>query len=120
MSSRAGLLLLLAFSVGFTKAHAAEFPTEPSPARVEPAPPSLPAAPDSWLPFRVFDWRSGLGSLVNGLAVDRQGFLWAGSSNGASVYNGQTWRHVDLPTDPPDTEVLGFLAASDGSLWIGT
>jgi len=36
------------------------------------------------------------------------------------MYNGHSWRHVDLPTDPPDAEVGPFLAASDGSLWIGT
>lgn len=119
MSFRA-FLLLAAVSAGFWEAYAAGFPTEPSPARVQPAPSRLPVEPDSWLPFRVFDWKEGLASVVNDLEVDRQGYLWAGSSDGVFVYNGHAWKRVDLPTDPPNTEVITILAAGDGSLWLGT
>ena len=116
----ASLPLLLAALASSGGAYAAGFPTEPSPAVVQPAPPALPAEPDRWLPFRVFDWRDGLGSPVNGLAIDGQGYLWAGNPNGVSKYNGHTWKPVDLPTDPPDAEVLQIFKASDGSLWLGT
>lgn len=116
----ASLLLLPAVLAGAGGAHAAGFPTEPSPAVVQPAPPPPPAEPDRWLPFRIFDWREGLTSPVYDLAVDRQGYLWAGNPHGISRYNGHAWMHVDLPTDPPNAEVLAVLAASDGSLWLGT
>ena len=117
---RVSLPLLFAVFAGAGGAHAAGFPTEPSPAVVEPAPPPLPSEPDRWLPFRVFGSREGLPSPVNDLEIDRRGYLWAGSPNGVSVYDGHTWKHLDLPTDPPDTEVVQILGASDGSLWLGT
>jgi diguanylate cyclase (GGDEF)-like protein len=117
---RVSLPLLLALWTGAGGAHAAGFPTEPSPAVVQPAPPPLPAEPDRWLPFRGFDWRAGLASPVYDLDIDRHGYLWAVNPDGASMYNGHTWKHVDLPTDPPDIEVTELLAANDGSLWFGT
>jgi len=121
LSSRsAPLLLLLACIAGTGEAHAAGFPTEPSPAVMEPAPPPLPHEADQWLPFRVFNWQDGLAHPVNALALDRQGYLWAGSQDGAFVYNGHTWRRVDLPADPPNAPVSRILSARDGSLWLST
>lgn len=119
MSARSlSLPLLLAALASSGGAHAAGFPTEPSPAVVQPAPPQLSSEPDRWLPFQVFDVPDGLN--LSSLTTDRQGYLWAGSAGRASRYNGHTWRHVDFPTDSSAALVSRLLGASDGSLWLGT
>jgi diguanylate cyclase (GGDEF)-like protein len=115
---RAARPLLLALLASFYALRASGFPTEPSPAVVQPAPPPLPAGPDRWLPFRVFDWREKLGSYVSALRPDKEGYLWAASADGLKIYNGRTW----LLVPPPSTEVPGLftdlLVASDGGLWV--
>lgn len=54
------------------------------------------------------------------LAVDRKGYLWAGTQDGAAYYNGRTWTLVNMPNRTVSNYVRAVLAASDGSLWFGT
>jgi diguanylate cyclase (GGDEF)-like protein len=113
--------LLLAVLSSPGEAHAAEFPTEPSPAVVQPAPPPLPAEPDRWLPLRIFDWRNGIIPFAAVVRLAPDGYLWAGTPNGLNVYDGHTWRKVPIPLlDPPSTHVRSLFIESDGTLWLGT
>ena len=56
------------------------------------------------------------------LLVDSRGWLWAGTDNGVSVFNGQRW--VSATTDEgliwDDLDQGGLLEDADGSMWIGT
>ena len=56
------------------------------------------------------------------LLVDSRGWLWAGTDNGISVFNGQRW--VSATTDQgliwDDVDQGGLLEDADGSMWIGT
>ena len=57
---------------------------------------------------------------IMALAVDRKGYLWAGTQDGAAYYNGRTWTLVNMPNRTVSNYVRAVLAASDGSLWFGT
>ena len=56
------------------------------------------------------------------LLVDSRGWLWAGTDNGVSVFNGQRW--VSATTDVGliwnDLDQGGLLEDEDGSMWLGT
>ncbi len=56
------------------------------------------------------------------LLVDSRGWLWAGTDNGVSVFNGQRW--VSATTDAgliwDDLDQGALLEDADGSMWIGT
>ncbi len=56
------------------------------------------------------------------IAIDRRGWLWAGSDDGVHVFNGRQW--VQCTTEDgllwDDTDSHGFFADPDGSVWIGT
>jgi len=56
------------------------------------------------------------------LGLDAGHRLWAGTNRGVDVSNGTAWRHYDqhdgLVWD--DCDLNGFVAAADGSVWIGT
>ncbi len=84
---------------------------------------ALPRDPfDLGQPFcRPFRDRDGLPqNTVHALLVDRNGFLWAGTQDGAARYDGRSWKHVDLPHRERSNFVRAMLETSDGSLWFGT
>jgi signal transduction histidine kinase/ligand-binding sensor domain-containing protein len=71
--------------------------------------------------FRVFTDRDGLPqNSGQALAVDTRGYLWVGTQDGLGAWNGRVFRSVRLPQDVKSQSVRALLAASDGSLWIGT
>jgi signal transduction histidine kinase/ligand-binding sensor domain-containing protein/DNA-binding NarL/FixJ family response regulator len=77
--------------------------------------------PDGRPALRVYNSADGLPqNTVQSLAVDRQGYLWAGTQDGAAVYNGRQWRKVDMPNRSASNYVRAVLAASDGAVWLGT
>lgn len=70
---------------------------------------------------RVFRDADGLPqNTVHAITLDSAGQLWIGTQDGAAVYNGRTWRIVDLPTRTRSNFVRAILASPDGSLWFGT
>jgi len=77
--------------------------------------------PDGRPALRVFNAENGLPqSTVQALAFDARGFLWAGTQDGAAVYNGRRWRTVDMPDRMKSSFINAILPAADGSLWFAT
>ncbi|MBL8114721.1 MAG: hypothetical protein JNK60_17705 [Acidobacteria bacterium] len=71
--------------------------------------------------IRVFTDRDGLPqNSVESFAFDRQGFLWLATRDGAAVYDGRTFRIVNMPTRKASNWVRAVLAAPDGSVYFGT
>ena len=96
-------------------------PTEGKENGVLPPDPPLQAgrAPD---PLR-FTSRSGLtDDTACALAFDAAGRLWVGTLNrGVSVWNGEAWRHYDVPDGPLGERVFDIACnPADGDVWIAT
>src|SRR5688500_16581794 len=73
------------------------------------------------LPVGIFDDRDGLPqNSVQALAVDRKGYFWIGTEDGAAYYNGRTWTAVDMPNHARSNYIRKIASGSDGSLWFGT
>ncbi len=71
--------------------------------------------------FRVTTNRNGLPqSSVTALAFDHDGYLWAGTQDGAAMYDGRKWTVVDMPDRVHSNVVRTIYAHPDGSLWFGT
>ncbi len=69
---------------------------------------------------RTWTEREGLPQgTVHAIAVDRRGFLWIGTQDGAARFNGRTWKAVDMPGKAVSNFVRAILPARDGSLWFG-
>jgi signal transduction histidine kinase/CheY-like chemotaxis protein/ligand-binding sensor domain-containing protein len=72
------------------------------------------------LQFRVFRDQDGLPqNSAQTIAVDAEGRIWAGTQDGAAVYNGRVWRVVDMPSKRITNSVRVILQASNGDLWFG-
>lgn len=54
--------------------------------------------------------------------ADARGWVWLGTDQGVVVFDGQLWRRIDQEDGLiwNDTQVYGFLADRDDSVWIGT
>ncbi|MBI4750659.1 MAG: protein kinase [Acidobacteria bacterium] len=71
--------------------------------------------------FRFFTDQAGLPqNTINCITVDRKGYLWVGTQDGAAYYNGRQWTVVNMPNRTASNDVTNILAASDGSLWFTT
>ena len=59
---------------------------------------------------------------VYSLRVDHRGWIWASTSNGIGVYDGHSWRRLEMEDGLvwDDTNEGAFYADDDGSVWIGT
>ncbi|MBX7222288.1 MAG: GAF domain-containing protein [Blastocatellia bacterium] len=115
-----GIAFGLAFVCGLhetTSLPAAKAQTQPSS-----APATVPSLIEGERPsFRFYAERDGLPqNAVMDVTLDRKGYLWVGTQNGAACFNGRTWTVVNLPNRRLSNSVQALLAASDGSLWIGT
>ncbi|MFY9822109.1 MAG: hypothetical protein WAM82_12055, partial [Thermoanaerobaculia bacterium] len=53
-------------------------------------------------------------------AVDARGFLWTGTQDGAAVYDGRSWKTVDMPNREESNSIRDILAGADGSMWFAT
>ncbi|MEM8560034.1 MAG: two-component regulator propeller domain-containing protein, partial [Bacteroidota bacterium] len=79
-------------------------------------------APLTWAYLGVEDGLSH--SRVNAIAQDAEGFLWFGTDDGLSRYDGtgfRVYRHD--PADPqslPHSRVSTLYVEDDGTLWVGT
>ena len=71
--------------------------------------------------FRVTTNRDGLPqNSVQGLVFDRDGYLWAGTQDGAAVYNGRRWMVVNMPSRTQSNFVTSVAADPAGGVWLGT
>ena len=71
--------------------------------------------------FRFFGSEQGLPQITpQAFAVDARGFLWTGTEDGAAVYNGRTWKAVDMPNREESNTIKDILASADGSIWFAT
>ncbi len=70
--------------------------------------------------LRIFTDKDGLPqNTVQAMTFDQKGYLWVGTQDGAAVYNGRSWKVVNMPQRTVSNFVRSILAASDGSLWFG-
>jgi signal transduction histidine kinase/CheY-like chemotaxis protein/ligand-binding sensor domain-containing protein len=77
--------------------------------------------PDGRPAIRFFGSEHGLPqNTPQAFAQDTQGFLWAGTQDGAAVYNGRTWKTVDMPNRTESNVIRDILASADGSVWFAT
>ncbi len=71
--------------------------------------------------IRVFTDRDGLPqNAVHALAFDNEGFLWAGTKDGAVRYDGRTWTTVNLPSELHSNWIEALAADPSGGMWFGT
>ncbi len=71
--------------------------------------------------LRVYGSEQGLPiNTIESLALDAEGRLWAGTQDGAAVFDGRAWTTVDMPRRSESNYVETLLGAADGSVWFGT
>jgi ligand-binding sensor domain-containing protein len=51
---------------------------------------------------------------------DRKGNLWFGTTHGASVYDGKTFRNFSMKDGLPHDDVWAVLEDRNGTLWFAT
>ena len=72
-------------------------------------------------PLCVFPDSDGLpDATILSLAYDLRGFLWAGTYDGAAVYDGRRWTRIRRPDEGRSNAVRAILPAKDGSIWLAT
>lgn len=70
--------------------------------------------------FRTFTDRDGLPqNTIVEMVLDKKGYLWAGTQDGAAWYNGRSWTIVETPKSSISNYVRAILPSSDGSIWLG-
>ncbi|QQS42163.1 MAG: hypothetical protein IPM63_04260 [Acidobacteriota bacterium] len=104
------LLILVYISFAFRGAEAAEGPSH-SGSVFDLATPSI----------KRFTSSDGLPvNSVMTIERDARGFVWFGTQDGAAVYDGSSFRVVNMPNRAASNYIYDILAASDGSIWFGT
>src|SRR5690349_10205878 len=72
------------------------------------------------LAFTHFTDHDGLPqNAIQSMAFDHKGYLWAGTQDGAAVYNGRAWTVVNMPNRTASNFIRSILVASDDSIWFG-
>ncbi|TAK57416.1 MAG: hypothetical protein EPO24_09930, partial [Bacteroidetes bacterium] len=75
------------------------------------------------LPFRHYTTRDGLqANSVLSLAQDSRGYLWIGTSEGISIFDGATYKNYSIEDGLPGGLVRAILESKTepGVMWIGT
>ncbi|MCP4217052.1 MAG: hypothetical protein GY765_20560 [bacterium] len=73
------------------------------------------------LPFRNYLERSGLPSpIVYCIARDSKGYLWLGTNNGLSRFDGVKFTHFKKKNGLRDNKINTILEDRKGNIWIGT
>ncbi len=82
---------------------------------------SLDIADTGKLISRFFDEADGLPqNTINAVAIDKKGYIWVGTQDGAAYYNGRNWTIVNMPNRTKSNGVFTIFVAEDGALWFGT
>jgi len=79
-------------------------------------------ASDGSFSLRVFRDTDGLPQdTIQSLTLDTNGFLWAGTQDGAARFDGRIWRPFPLPERVREDDFIRcILGTEDGSIWFGT
>ncbi len=73
------------------------------------------------LPFRIYREKHGLPSqIVHTFCQDSRGYLWIGTANGLSRFDGKTFDNYKEKDGLPDSRINAILEAPGGTLWVGT
>ncbi|MBI3189999.1 MAG: hypothetical protein HYZ33_05060 [Ignavibacteriales bacterium] len=75
------------------------------------------------LPFQLYTMRDGLAStLVSSVMQDSRGFLWIGTMDGISVFDGREFRNYTLADGLPFSRVNDIIESKKhpGTMWIAT
>ncbi len=86
------------------------------------------AAASSTLPlkhrFVRFGPEQGLSSVINDLAVDRQGYLWAATGDGLARYDGTSFRfwrrELGVDGSLPDNDLVAMALDEDDRVWVAS
>lgn len=71
--------------------------------------------------FRIYNQQDGLPqNSAKAIAFDKKGYLWVGTEDGVTYYNGHNWTVLNMPNRTLSNSVNAILVASDNSLWFGT
>jgi ligand-binding sensor domain-containing protein len=71
------------------------------------------------LSYKRYDTKDGLaGSIAYCMKQDKEGFLWIGTENGLSRFDGTRFVNYTVLDGLPDNEVLNLFPDSRGRLWI--
>jgi len=89
---------------------------------------TMPAGPGKAVPagpgtghWRTYDPTDGLANgVVFSMLQDREGYLWFGTQNGLSRYDGQTWTTFTTKDGLAANGVGSILQDREGNLWFGT
>lgn len=81
----------------------------------------LNSASGQLLPLHTYTQRDGLLSgNIRLLHQDRRGFIWIGSSEGLTVYDGARFRSFSMSDGLPYTEIYAIAEDSTGTIWLAT
>lgn len=81
------------------------------------------AIPAAQTDFSVRLWQAEDGlpnNIVQALAQTSDGYLWVGTREGLTQFDGDEFHLVDLVVQSAQPSIACLLAARDGSLWVGT
>lgn len=71
--------------------------------------------------WTTFTKEDGLGgNFIHALAVDSDGFIWAGTNGGASWFDGSRWRNFSKDDGLVDNNVFSIVFDDKGNRWFGT
>lgn len=71
-----------------------------------------------WTTFTQLDGMGG--NYIHALAVDRNGYIWAGTNGGVSWYDGERWRNFSKDDGLVDNNVFSIVFDDKGNRWFGT
>jgi ligand-binding sensor domain-containing protein len=73
------------------------------------------------LPIRIYRTSDGLAlDAINAIATDKYGYVWIGTWDGISRFDGNEFFNYGQAEGLPADTVTSFLATRDGVQWIGT
>ncbi|MCP4217760.1 MAG: hypothetical protein GY765_24175, partial [bacterium] len=73
------------------------------------------------LQFKNFSEKDGIpGNMVSCFMQDSKGYLWIGTENGLSRYDGIEFKIYRKEDGLPDNGILSILEDREGRIWIGT
>ncbi len=82
---------------------------------------SVAAAEAARLPIRRLTSADGLAhDQVRAIVRDARGFLWFGTLDGLSRFDGESFHNYGTQNGLPSASIGSLLAARDGTLWVGT
>ncbi|MBI4852047.1 MAG: protein kinase [Acidobacteria bacterium] len=71
--------------------------------------------------FQFFDEVDGIPqNTINTVAVDKKGYIWVGTQDGAAYYNGHSWTTVNMPNRTLSNWVYQIYVSKDGRVWFCT